>query len=58
MKPELIEQAMATKTLADMLFPLGVSATESSLLVEVVGEYAGPLKTLEKAMQLVRDRIW
>ena len=46
---------MATKTLADMLFPVGMSTVESSLLIDVVGDYEGSSKTLAKAIQTVRD---
>lgn len=46
---------MATKTLADMLFSVGITSVDSSLLIEVVAEYAGPWKSFVHAIQMVRD---
>lgn len=46
---------MATKTLADMLFPVGIPNVESTLLTEVIGEYTGPWKNFVNAIKMVRD---
>jgi hypothetical protein len=49
----LIAQALATKSLAELLYPPSGSGQNTSLLVDIVSEYHGNSRSLENAVQKV-----
>jgi hypothetical protein len=49
----LIAQALATKLLAELLYPPSGSGQNTSLLVDIVSEYHGNSRSLENAVQKV-----
>ena len=49
----LTNQALATKSLAELLYPPTGSGQNTSLLVDIVSEYHGNSRSLENAVQKV-----
>jgi hypothetical protein len=53
----LTVQALATKSLAELLYPPSGSGQNTSLLVDIVSEYHGDFRSLENAVQKVSYRL-